>query len=83
MPRCFRSASNAATGLSRVKGVFGVFRQVRMLVPSRVVCVVAVVDLNEPHASFRKSSGHQALLPIAVGALLANAVHLFDVIGLL
>ena len=63
-------------------GVVGVLRHVRMLIPRRVVGIVAVVDLNESHAGLREPPRKKTLAAVIVSVLFANPVERLHVIGL-
>ncbi len=63
--------------------MIGVLGHVAVLIPGRVVGVVAVVDLNVAHALLGQATRHQALATVVVGGLVADAIELEGGLGFL
>ena len=73
----FEVLQQAGDGFVDGEGVVFVLGHVGVLVPSGVVGVVGVVDLDEADAGFGESAGHEALAAEVVGECFVDAVEFF------
>lgn len=77
----FEILEQTCDGLVGVESMKSMFREVRMLIPARVIGIVAVIDLDIPHPSFGQSPGHEALFSEVVRSLFTDAVHRLNMLG--
>ena len=73
----FEVLQQAGDGFVDGEGVVFVLGHVGVLVPSGVVGVVGVVDLDEADAGFGEAAGHEALAAEVVGGGFVDAVEFF------